>query len=406
MIAGKGQYVAMHEPLLSPPRSAGSQVDLSGDARIIITAPFYLDNDPLVARAPWTLPGGEDMDGEGLISRQELPLQSRLFQGTLTYYHPQVDGLDILGTFVGSDTLHEQLRMRMRNFMTEQTGQTHLENIDVVGLLFPDGYGSIAVTCHFPAGWEPPHRRATLQSVGQQGRDAFAAEIREALLPPLGRLVKRCGARDPLLLPYFNLTYAGNTTHPRPGRATLSDHLRNLVYPNSPDPLPSGSPWSDEYLFAGYAYLVLATAHERPSAEKLTLLLLILNVSYARVARAAGAGDAELRRAEHTAVDSTSLAALEYRLRADYQSLINPVFSYDHHALRMRDAILRSWEADNLQARMENVLAGVRQSIERSLANEQGRRLHLTNTVIVVLTMLSLVSTFQAGLEIYDRFLK
>jgi hypothetical protein len=151
---------------------------------------------------------------------------------------------------------------------------------------------------------------------------------------------------------------------------------------------------------------VLATAHERPSAEKLTLLLLILNVSYARVARAAGAGDAELRRAEHTAVDSTSLAALEYRLRADYQSLINPVFSYDHHALRMRDAILRSWEADNLQARMENVLAGVRQSIERSLANEQGRRLHLTNTVIVVLTMLSLVSTFQAGLEIYDRFLK
>ncbi|MGH3326646.1 MAG: hypothetical protein ACRDPT_02410 [Streptomycetales bacterium] len=231
----------------------------------------------------------------------------------------------------------------------------------------------------------------------------LAAELRSILLPPVERTLRRCGAGEaPAALPYFNLTYAGSTDHPKPGRSSLDDKLRVLVYPNSPLPLVSCSPWLDEFLFAGYAYNLLAAPQPRPSVETLTLLLLILDVSYARLARTAAAADESLRSNEHSG-DVVWLAQLERRLRAEYQSLVTPTFSYDHHVLQVRDAVLRSWDTDKLQSRAEDLLATVRRTVELRLTEEQGRRLRRVKQVVMMLTLLSAVEMVDAAISLFER---
>jgi hypothetical protein len=110
-------------------------------------------------------------------------------------------------------------------------------------MVFPDGYGSVAVTVRVPGGWDAGRREATLAALGADGREPLAARLRVELLPPLQRMLRRCGGGRSAVavLPYFYLTYAGSTDHPEPGRAALDDALRPLVYPDSALPLRSSS---------------------------------------------------------------------------------------------------------------------------------------------------------------------
>ncbi|MGH3778854.1 MAG: hypothetical protein ACRDRR_24480 [Pseudonocardiaceae bacterium] len=165
----------------------------------------------------------------------------------------------------------------------------------------------------------------------------------------------------------------------------------------------SCSPWFDEFLYSGYAYNLLATPQPRPSIEKMTLLLLILDVSYARLARTAAAADESLRNNKHNA-DVTWLAQFERQLRAEYQALVTPTFSFDHHVLQMRDAVLRSWNTAKLQSRAEDLLTTVRRTVELRLAEEQARRVGRVQLVVMVLTVLSAIQTTDAAFSLFHRF--
>lgn len=381
--------------------AADQPVELTGDAYATFTAPFYAQRDPLEPRDSCTLPHGDDLDGTGALVRGQISL-SPLLQGTLTYEQP---ALELLTLFVGGQAWCDRLRCHLNQILGERADHAEFAGLDVIGVLFPDGYGSVAVTLRLADGWDPALRAATLSVVGRDGREALAAELRSSLLPPIERTLRRCGVGEATAaaLPHFNATYAGSTDHPTPGRSSLHDDLRALVYPDSPLPLVSCSPLLDEFLFAGYAYNLLATPEPQPSMEKLTLLLLILDVSYSRLARTAMAADEALRSGMHN-TDGAWLAHLEQLLRAEYQSLITPTFSYDHHALQMRDAVLQSWDIGKLQSRTGDLLTVIRRAVELRLAEEQARRIRRVNLIVVVLTVLSAVEMVDAAFALLDRF--
>lgn len=373
-------------------------VYLTGDAYIMLTAPFFAAGDPLEPQPPLVLAAGDDLDGRDALVRSAAPL-ALLLRGSLTYEQPTVD---LLACFVGTNSWREEVRRRLGEKLDSRAAGLECAGVDVTGMIFPDGYGSIAVIIRLPDGWDPGSRAATLSAFGVDGREDLAAELRTLLLPPLQRTIRRCGAGRDAVLPYFNLTYAGEADHPAPGRSTLDDDLRALVYPDSPMPLTSCSPWRDQFFFAGYAYNLLATARPRPNLEKLALLLHILNVTYMRLARTASAATNALRGGRHDA-DVEWLSSLERRLRYEHQALVTPTFSYDHHALLLRDAILRAWDTDRLQTQAENLLHMVRQSVELGLAEAQARRIRRVNIVITVLTVLSAIATAEAAVALYDK---
>lgn len=387
------------------PAPADRPVDLAGDAWVCVTAPFYPEDDPLTRRQDCTTTDtGPDLDGTGALRLAELPLRS-ILQGTLTFQRPTVDALT---SFVGGDAWLAGLRAELAGLAATGAdrpgppGWPGYDRIELAGMLFPDGYGSVAVTLRVPGGWEPAGRAATLEAVGVVGRELLADRLRASLLPPLQRALRRSGAGPATMavLPYFNLTYAGSTDHPVPGRSTLDDRLRPLVYPAGPAPLPSSSPWLDEYFYAGYAYHLLAMRDPQPNLRKLALLLLVLNVSYARLARFAAAADRALLRPDyHT--DVAWLADTERRLRSEYQSLITPTFSFDHHALKVRDAVLRSWDVPKLQARADNLISMVRHAVEFRMAQDHARRIRRLNLIVVLLTALSVIPTVEAVLALY-----
>jgi hypothetical protein len=373
-------------------------VDLTGDAYITFTAPFYADRDPLKPRDECVPPEGTDLDGTGALVRSDVSL-APLLQGSLVYEPPTVD---VLAFLEGSETWRDELRERLGQAVREKAV---FDRVDIIGTLFPDGYGSVAATLRLPGGWERDRRDATLAAVGRPAREALAAELRAAILPPLERTLRRCGISSAIALPYFNMMYAGDTEHAEPGRAALSDDLRSLVYPDSPTPLVSCSPWRDEFLFAGYAFNLLAGSEPRVRAEKMTLLLLILDVSYARLARTAAAADETFHRREVDA-DLNWLGELERRLRVDYQALVTPTFSFDHHTLRLRDAVLRSWDAGKLQTRTENLLATVRRTVEQRAAAERDRRIRRVNQVVTVVALLSAMETVDAAVNLFTHFFR
>jgi hypothetical protein len=384
------------------PGLAVSSINLQGDAYIAITAPFYPDGDPLVPRGQCSPPEGSDLDGSGALLRAELPMHT-IMRGTLTYQQPEIGALT---GFSGNVQWLAQLQADLALSVGVENDQP-FDQLEVSGLLFPDGYGAVALTLRIPSGWDGDRRAATLGMVGVQGRESLAAALRAKLLPPLGRMLRRSGAGESctIILPYFNLTYAGRTDHPAPGRAHLDDELRHLVYPASPMPLPSCSPWHDEYLYAGYAYNLLATKDPLPSLRKLALLLLVLDVSNARLARLAAAADFALR-SEDFETNSQWLAQTARRLRSEYQSLITPTFSFDHHALKIRDAILESWDVPKLMDRADNLISMLRDAIEFQMAADQARRIRKLNLVVFFLTVLSTISTIEAALSIYNMLRK
>jgi hypothetical protein len=382
-------------------------VDFVGDAYLTFTAPFYVDRNPLVPGMSCVVPLGDHLDEGQAFRRQEVRF-GPLLQGSLTFELPTVD---VLATFAGGDAWCEELRQRLGRLLAARSSRLALTSVAVMGILCQDGYAAVAVTLTVAGGWERDRRPDLIAAVGPAGRDDFSAALRMMLLDPATQLIRRSvGADVEVALPYFNLTYGGRTGHPMPGRAALADELRILVYPNSPEPLPSRSPWHHQYFYPGYAFNLLAMPDAedcRRNLHKLALLLLILDVSYARLARTARAADRALwdgQRGGYGA-DAGWLERLERRLRSDYQALVTPTFSYDHHALMLRDGILDAWDAAGLETRAEDLLAAVRQILERELAEEQAQRVARVNTIVTILTVLSAIATIEAVVSLVERIL-
>lgn len=254
-------------------------------------------------------------------------------------------------------------------------------------------------------GWEAAHRERLIDGFGPKGRDPVATSLRETLLPALADVVDRClpAPRCETLLPYFNLTYVATTSHGQPGRATLPDDLRQLIYPRSPAPITSDSPWLDEFFYAGYAFSLPASPEPRHTMDQLEHLLLHLNVLYARMDRSAGAADRLIRAASQEENLDWPIA-LECQPQADYQALVRPTFSYDHHVLKLRDGLLRAWETNKIRERTEILLRMAQQAVERKLAQQQARRVARVNLVVTILVIFSFAASVETAVNLWRLF--
>jgi hypothetical protein len=384
-----------YDQLMESSPLAADCIDFVGDAQLLLTAPFYPDTDPLGHSTRYGVPAGQSLDEAGRIVRFDRPID-RFVRGSLTYGNPP---FDLLTHFSGSERFNAQLAATARQAVDLPL------RLMVTGILCPDGYGSVAVRMTVVSGWDSERRERLIDQFGPKGRDLVAEKLRALLLPALNDVLDHCGpaARGEVLLPYFNLTYTAETTHERPGRAVLPDELRPLVYPRSPAPITSDSPWSDEFFYAGYAFSLLASATPQGTLDQLEHLLLHLNILHARLDRSAEAADLLVRESSPKE-DIDRLIGLERRLRADYQALVRPTFSYNYHVLKLRDSLLHAWDADAARERAETLLQMARQSVERSLAEEQARRVARVNLVVTILTIFSFVASVDAVVDLWERF--
>jgi hypothetical protein len=389
-------YGAILCGVASPRRGAGT-IDLIGDAQIMLTAPFFPDSDPLGFRPECTVPPDGVLEGEGRLVLAERSLDDFL-HGSLTFGNPP---LDLLIQFGGTERFHAALSEALERLMGLPL------QVSIAGILFPDGYGSVAVRMAVPDGWAAGKRRLLLRGLGPEGRDHAATLVRDALLPALSELSDNCcpSAQCKTLLPYFNQIYVAETSHPQPGRATLPDAYRRLIYPRSSAPIKSDSPWVTEFFFAGYAFSLLASVRPQRTLDQLEHLLLNLNVLNSRMEKTASAAD-QMIRSDERKKDIDWLAELEQRLRADYQALIQPTFSYDHHVLMLRDSLLQAWQIDKSRERTDTLLRMARQAVENQLAREQARRINRVNLIVVILTVVSLISSVDASVDLWTRFFK
>jgi hypothetical protein len=370
-------------------------IDLVGDAQLLFTGPFFATVDPLGVRAPCALPADRVIDSAGRLLPVDRSLDAFL-RGSLTFGNPPID---LLTHVAGSPAFHDELA-------TLVAGTVGLEaRVAVTGLLFPDGYGSLAILVDIPDGWDPPRRDRLLAGFGAAHRDPMAGRLHDIVVPALTEVIDRCSPGGPggdAVLPYFNLTYVGRTTHPQPGRATLPDDLGHLVYPRSAAPVTSDSTWVGEFFFAGYAFSLLASAQPQATVQQLEHLLLYLDVLYARMDRSAGAAD-QLIRGTSLDQDIDWLVALERRLRADYQALVRPTFTYDYHVLKLRDSLLHAWDTDKVRERTETLLDMARRTLERKLAQDQSRRVGRVNVALTIIAVLSLVSSVDAAVNLWAK---
>lgn len=378
-------------------RRGADTIDLIGDAQIMLTAPFFPDSDPLGFRPECTVPADGVLESEGRLVQQERSLDDFL-RGSLTFGHPPID---VLIQFAGTERFNATLTSALERLVS-----LPLE-ISTAGILFPDGFGSVAVRIVVPDGWAAGKRGRLLRAFGPEGRDPAAAMVRDVLLPALSELSDNCcpGAKCKTLLPYFNQTYVAETSHPRPGRATLPDSYRRLVYPRSAAPITSDSPWVSEFFFAGYAFSLLASAAPQRTLDQLEHLLLNLDVLNSRMEKSASAAD-QMIRSDARKKDVDWLVALEQRLRADYEALTQPTFSYDHHVLMLRDGLLHAWEIDKVRERTDTLLHMARQAVENQLATEQARRINRVNLIITMLTIVSFISSVDASVDLWTRFFR
>jgi hypothetical protein len=370
-------------------------IDIVGDAQVLLTAPFFPSADPFDHRPTCQVPAGGVLDAGGRLVTANLSMDL-LLRGSLTYGNPRID---VLTQFAGSEAFNAELAASAERIVGLPV------RVTVRGMLFPDGYGSAAMRLEVPDGWTAENRDRFMEGFGPRGRDTVAEALRDRLFPALAEVSDRCCQHAPgqTLLPYFNLTYVGATSHPRPGRATLPDDLRQLVYPRSPAPITSDSTWSDEFFYAGYAFSLLASNDPDATLEQLEHLLLNLDVLYARMDRSAGAAD-RLIRGSSRGEDVEWLVALERRLRADYQALVRPTFSYDYHVLKLRDSLLHAWETDRTRERTETLLEMARQAVERQIAQQQARRVGRVNLVLTILAVLSFVASVEAAVNLWTKF--
>jgi hypothetical protein len=158
----------------------------------------------------------------------------------------------------------------------------------------------------------------------------------------------------------------------------------------------------DEFFHAGYAFSLLASAAPEGTLDQLELLLLHLDVLYARMDRSASAADEFIRGNSHHK-DVDRLVGLERRLRADYQALVRPTFSYNYHVLKLRDGLLAAWETDKIRERTDTLLQMARQAVERQLAQQQAHRVGRVNLIVTILTILSIIVSADAAVDLWKR---
>ncbi len=370
-------------------------VDFIGDAQLLLTAPFFPSLELVDRSHVYTVPGDGVLDAQGRIVQAQRPMD-RFLRGSLTYGNPS---FELLTHFAGTERFHAELAQIAENAVGLPM------RLEITGMLFPDGFGSVAVRMEVAQGWEEANRERLIRGFGPEGRDSVAEQLRAALMPALSEVASRCRPHAPgdTLLPYFNLTYAAQTSHDKPGRATLPDDLRLLIYPRSPQPIASDSTWLEEFFYAGYAFLLLASAEPGHTLDQLEHLLLHLDVLYARMDQSAAAAD-RLIRSSSLELDVEELVSLERRLRADYQALVRPTFSYNFHVLRLRDTILRAWDTDKTRERADTLMDMARQAVQRKLDHDQARRVGRVNLVVTILAILSFIASVEAAVNLWERW--
>jgi hypothetical protein len=370
-------------------------IDFIGNAQLLLTAPFFPRRELNDQSPVYRVPAGGVLDPQGRIVRADRPMDHFL-RGSLTYGNPS---LDLLTHFTGVERFHAELGQIAQDVVGLPM------RLEVTGMLFPDGFGSVALRMEVADGWSSTHRERLIRGFGPEGRDSVAEQLRGVLLPALSDVANCCRPHGPseTLLPYFNLTYVAQTSHKRPGRATLPDDLRQLIYPRSPAPITSDSTWLEEFFYAGYAFLLLAGAEPGQTLDQLEHLLLHLDVLYARMDQSAAAAD-RLIRSSSRDLDVEELVSLESRLRADYQALVRPTFSYNYHVLKLRDAILYAWETDKARERADTLMDMARQAVQRKLDQDQARRVSRVNIVVTILAILSFVASVEAAVNLWTRW--
>lgn len=198
------------------------------------------------------------------------------------------------------------------------------------------------------------------------------------------------------------MAYGGLPTTQNPGRAHLDDAYRDLVYPSTPEPLTSSSPWASQFAYIGYAYMIVLDASPERSLQKLSLLLKILDITYLRLARASAAARSHL---DHPDVlDLKELEDIAAMLDSNYRDLTNPTFSFDHHALCLRDAIFTAWDIDTLNASAQAMLLRVQRRVQAVAAQNQQRRNRWIQLGLAAISALSLISAVESAINLVGIF--
>ncbi|GAB3167274.1 hypothetical protein GCM10027059_27810 [Myceligenerans halotolerans] len=364
-----------------------TRITPTGDAVVLVTAPIHSRADALAVVAPFRtdVEPGERLGADLVVVESSLP---QLFRGTLTYDVPQPHCLEFSAT--------DQFRARISSALNDQD----VTCTEVTVLFFDDGYGAVAVTYRIAAGWE--RYGPALKHLGRDSREETCERLRSLLLEALAPIYEELsaeGSRGPQI-PYFNMTYGGEADAPEPGRARLAPGYRDLVYPNSPEPLRSMSPWRDQFFYAGYAYNLIFGRDTDGQVRKFSRLLMLLGITYSRLARtSASAKGALIQGRDH---DVVWLQDLARSIRSSYQDLITPTFSFDFHALCLRDAVLRAWSLDVLHRSAEDLLLLVRSTVADRIARSQARRSRWINVALAALTALSLISTIEAAVNLWN----
>ncbi|GAA2154205.1 hypothetical protein GCM10009760_52900 [Kitasatospora kazusensis] len=217
-----------HPREAAAPPPAESGVDFCGDALLLLTGPFFPGSVSLADSSGFAVPADGGLDPEGRLTLVHRSLDQFL-RGSLTFGNPPVD---LLTHFAGSEEFDARLTAIVR-----ETTALPVE-LHVTGILFPDGYGSVAAHMRVVEGWTVRRREQLIDDFGPKGRDGLTARIRDELLPALTAMSDRCrqGPPCPTVLPYFNLRGRHHPSGTRPG-----DPLRCAAVPDLP-PLRRADP--------------------------------------------------------------------------------------------------------------------------------------------------------------------
>ncbi|RPF21567.1 hypothetical protein EDD34_2198 [Myceligenerans xiligouense] len=368
-------------------QSADIRITPTGDAVVLVTAPIHSRADALAVAPPFRtdVEPGERLGSEFVVVESSLP---QLFSGTLTYDAPKPHCLELSGT--------DEFLTRISTELNDQD----VTCTEITLLFFDDGYGAVAVTYRIAGGWG--RYGPDLKHFGRDSREDTCEQLRRLLLQALAPVYRELSEESSPgpQVPYFNMTYGGETDAHEPGRGHLAPGYRDLVYPNSPEPLRSMSPWRDQFFYAGYAYSLIFGNDTEGQVRKFSRLLMLLGITYSRLARTSASAKAALiQRRDH---DVLWLQDLARWIRSSYQDLVTPTFSFDFHALCLRDAILRAWSLDVLHRSAEDLLLLVRATVEDRIARSQARRSRWINVALAVLTALSLISTIEAAVNLWN----
>lgn len=366
------------------------QLELVGDAQLLFTAPAFV-----------SLPGAE---GEGRVLDRLDDLTgvevvdddwAGAFKGSLTFH--DATPADVVRLDVGGSIVDHICGL------AERHAGLPVEHTEVQAMAFADSSLSVSVSLRIPSGWTD-RRERLVDGFGPARRDGFVAGLRECLLGwgAEQELVASDATDTVRYLPYFNLTYVGEPAAPRAGRAVI-DHgvLRDLVYPSTSAPLPSHSPLLEEYLYAGYAFSLLGVEPGSTTPAKLRDLLLILDVVYGQLAGAAETAERDL--APDAEGEGPSVEELEGQLRRRYQEVVTPTFSYDHHLLSLRSAILDAWGTEHLLQRSQELLRWSHERQTQEQLEAQARRTKWVNVALTAIGLLAVFDTANAVIDLFDK---